>query len=66
MAKQKEPTTTAQKRTFKVLKNKNFVGFMHPKTRKFISVDENGKISVDETDSTAIDILENAADLTEE
>jgi len=51
-------------KTFKVLKNKNFVGFVHPETRKFITV-VDGKIEVSVSDKKAITILEEAADLTE-
>ncbi|HHZ7163195.1 TPA: hypothetical protein ACWLYM_000756 [Enterococcus faecalis] len=51
-------------KTFKVLKNKNFVGFVHPETRKFITAFD-GKIEVGVSDKKAIAILEEAADLTE-
>ncbi|EFM71670.1 hypothetical protein EZ054_03225 [Enterococcus faecalis] len=51
-------------KTFKVLKNKNFVGFVHPETRKFITA-VDGKIEVSVSDKKAITILEEAADLTE-
>lgn len=51
-------------KTFKVLKNKNFVGFVHPETRKFITA-VDGKIEVSVSDKKAIAILEEAADLTE-
>lgn len=45
-------------------KNKNFVGFVHPETRKFITA-VDGKIEVSVSDKKAIAILEEAADLTE-
>ncbi|EHA4024305.1 hypothetical protein JKN54_000783 [Enterococcus faecalis] len=51
-------------KTFKVLKYKNFVGFVHPETRKFITAID-GKIEVSASDKKAIAILEEAADLTE-
>lgn len=50
---------------FRTQKGKNFVGFVHPKTRAFVSVDKEGKLFVDETDKKALEILRNAADVVE-
>ena len=47
---------------FRVAKEKNFVGFMHPKTKKFITANENNEFVVSEDDKEAIEILERAAD----
>ncbi|HAP4609907.1 TPA: hypothetical protein IUW55_003102 [Enterococcus faecalis] len=55
---------TAKKEvTYRVLDKKNFVGFMHhPKTKKFITANENNEFIVSEDDKEAIEILERAAD----
>lgn len=65
MAEKKEKMTETNKRTFRTAKNKNFSGFVHPGTRKFIAVDSKGELNIDETDTQAIVILERAADLIE-
>ncbi len=62
-AKEKEPKTV--KVEFRTAKGKNFVGFVHPSTRKFVSVDKEGKLFVDETDEKALKILRNATDVVE-
>ena len=50
---------TAKKEvTYRVLDKKNFVGFMHPKTKKFITANENNEFVVSEDDKEAIEILE--------
>lgn len=51
-------------RTYKVLEGKNFNGFVHPETRKFIS-EKDGVIKVAATDKKAIAILASAADVTD-
>lgn len=51
-------------RTYKVLEGKNFNGFVHPETRKFIA-EKNGVIKVAATDKKAIAILASAADVTD-
>lgn len=54
---------TAKKEvTYRVLDKKNFVGFMYPKTKKFITANENNEFIVSEDDKEAIEILESAAD----
>lgn len=50
---------------FRTQKGKNFVGFVHPKTRAFVSVDKDGKILVDPSDGEALQILRSAADVVE-
>lgn len=62
-AKEKEPETT--KVEFRTAKGKNFVGFVHPNSRKFVSVDKEGKLFVDETDEKVLEILRNATDVVE-
>ncbi|MFR2457408.1 MAG: hypothetical protein ACLS8G_14615 [Enterococcus faecalis] len=53
---------TAKKEvTYRVLDKKNFVSFMHPKTKKFITANENNEFVVSD-DKEAIEILERAAD----
>ena len=44
---------------------KNFVGFMHPKTRRFMTVDKDGKFFIEESDVEALKILREAADIVE-
>ena len=57
---------TAKKEvTYRVLDKKNFVGFMHPKTKKFITANENNEFVVSEDDKEAIEILERAAEIVE-
>ena len=51
--------------TYKVLKKKNFVGFVHPKTRRFIRANKDGVFVIDKTDEEAIKVLEDAVDVTE-
>lgn len=60
----KETKNTVKTVTYQVQKGKNFNGFIHPKTRKFVKAKE-GKFTVKETDKEAIAILEAAADLFE-
>ncbi|MDT2500249.1 hypothetical protein P7D95_05495 [Enterococcus avium] len=50
---------------FRTVKGKNFVGFVHPSTRAFVSVDKDGKILVDPSDEKALEILRSAADVAE-
>lgn len=50
---------------FRTAKGKNFVGFVHPSTRAFVSVDKDGKILVDPSDEKALEILRSAADVVE-
>ncbi|MGX7132354.1 hypothetical protein ACWOB3_07720 [Enterococcus songbeiensis] len=50
--------------TFKIIEGRNFNGFMHPATRKFVT-EKNGMIKVDATDKEAIEILKSAADVTD-
>lgn len=73
MAEDKKTTTKkettakeepAKTKTYKVLKNKNFVGFVHPETRRLVAA-VKGKFVVDESDTKAIAILEDAVDVTE-
>lgn len=61
----KTPAKKVETVTYKVLKKKNFVGFMHPATRKFIKADKDGKFVIAKTDEKAIAILEDAADVHE-
>lgn len=51
--------------TYKVLKKKNFVGFVHPETRRLVTSNKDGEFVVKKADEKAIAILENAADLHE-
>ncbi|MGX7163384.1 hypothetical protein [Enterococcus massiliensis] len=51
-------------KTFKVIEGKNFNGFLHPETRKFIT-QKNGVIKIDVNDTKAIAILNSAADVTD-
>lgn len=50
--------------TFKVIEGRNFNGFVHPKTRKFVTQNK-GVIKVEATDQEAIAILKSAADVTD-
>lgn len=54
-----------QKVEFRTAKGKNFVGFVHPSSRRFISVDKDGKILVDPSDEKALEILRSASDVVE-
>lgn len=51
--------------TFKVQKGKNFVGFLHPDTRRFFAANDNGEFVVSEEDVKALEILKKAADVFE-
>lgn len=61
----KEDVKETPKVEFRTAKYKNFVGFVHPSTRKLVSVDKEGKLFVDETDKKALEILRNATDVVE-
>lgn len=50
---------------FRVAKEKNFVGFTHPKTRRFVTGDKDGKFFIRENDADALKILREAADIVE-
>lgn len=50
---------------FRVAKDKNFVGFIHPKTRRFVTGDKDGKFFIKENDTDALKILREAADIVE-
>ncbi|EMF0074941.1 hypothetical protein PGJ36_001197 [Enterococcus hirae] len=50
---------------YRVGKTKNFVGFVHPKTRRFITVDSNNEFIISIDDKEAIAILEDAIDVNE-
>ena len=50
---------------FRVAKDKNFVGFVHPKTRRFVTGDKDGKFFIKEHDTDALKILREAADIVE-
>lgn len=56
---------TEKTATFKVSKKKNFTGFVHPETRRFITANKKGDFVVKASDEKAIAILEDAADLYE-
>ncbi|MGX4686310.1 hypothetical protein JNUCC83_05340 [Vagococcus sp. JNUCC 83] len=58
-----ETEKAANKLEYRTHKGKNFVGFVHPETRKLITVNEKGRLFVDETDLKAIAILDEAQDL---
>lgn len=62
---EKAEETKIEQIEFRTAKNKNFVGFVHPETRRFVTVDENGKLLIDKTDEKALEILRTAADLVE-
>lgn len=49
--------------TYRTHDNANFTGFMHPKTRRLVTVDKNKEIKVKETDADAIEILSGAKDV---
>lgn len=55
-------TTTIE---FRTQKDKNFVGFVHPATRKLVTVDADGKLFIEETDVKALEIARSAVDLVE-
>lgn len=55
-------TTTIE---FRTQKDKNFVGFVHPVTRKLVTVDVDGKLFIEETDVKALEIARSAVDLVE-
>lgn len=61
----KEEVKETPKVEFRTVKGKNFVGFVHPSTRAFVSVDKDGKILVDPSDEKALEILRSAADVAE-
>lgn len=48
---------------YRVGKTKNFVGFVHPKTRRFITADSNNEFIISADDKEAIAILEEAIDV---
>ncbi|EPH4964268.1 hypothetical protein ACS18B_002260 [Enterococcus hirae] len=48
---------------YRVGKTKNFVGFVHPKTRRFITADSNNEFIISVDDKEAIAILEEASDV---
>ncbi|EOA3415700.1 hypothetical protein VBH21_05440 [Enterococcus hirae] len=50
---------------YRVGKTKNFVGFFHPKTRRFITADSNNEFIISIDDKEAIAILEDAIDVNE-
>lgn len=50
---------------FRTQKDKNFVGFVHPATRKLVTVDADGKLFIEETDVKALEIARSAVDLVE-
>lgn len=52
------------KRYFKVVDKKNFVGFMHPGTKKFVTANKERLFEILETDKKALAIAEAASDLT--
>lgn len=54
----------AEMRTYKVIEGRNFNGFMHPATRKFVTA-KDGMIQVPADDTKAIAILTTAADVTD-
>ncbi|MEQ7215608.1 hypothetical protein ABQD61_06950 [Enterococcus asini] len=54
----------AEMRTYKVIEGRNFNGFMHPATRKFVTA-KDGMIQVPADDAKAIAILTAAADVTD-
>jgi hypothetical protein len=56
-------TTEETKLEYRTVKDKNFVGFVHPDTRKLITVNEKGRLFVDKTDKKAIAILNAAQDV---
>jgi len=62
---EKTESTKVKKIEFRTAKNKNFAGFVHPETRRFVTVDKDGKLLVDENDEKALAILRTAADLVE-
>lgn len=62
---EKEEVKEIPKVEFRTAKGKNFVGFVHPGTRAFVSVDKDGKILVDPSDEKALEILRAAADVVE-
>lgn len=51
--------------TYRVQKGKNFVGFTHPKTRKFITANKDNEFVISADDEKALAILKNAADVFE-
>ena len=55
---------TTEMRIYKVIEGRNFNGFMHPATRKFIAA-KDGMIQVPVDDVKAISILTTAADVTD-
>lgn len=59
----KEEVAVTNKIEFRTHNEANFVGFVHPKTRKLVTVDEDGKLFIDETDTAAIEILTAAKDV---
>ncbi|MGV3085164.1 hypothetical protein [Enterococcus dispar] len=63
----KEETKKEEVKTveFRVAKEKNFVGFTHPKTRRFVTGDKDGKFFIRENDADALKILREAADIVE-
>ncbi|MDT2813747.1 hypothetical protein P7H75_02730 [Vagococcus carniphilus] len=61
-----EKKTTGNKTIeFRTQKDKNFVGFVHPATRKLVTVDADGKLFIEETDVKALEIARSAVDLVE-
>lgn len=65
MAEEKKETKKVAVKTitYRTHDNVNFTGFMHPKTRRLVTVDKKGEITVKETDTEAIAILGGAKDV---
>lgn len=59
------PAKKEDTKTYRVQKGKNFVGFTHPETRKFITANKDGEFVISVEDEKAISILNNAADVFE-
>ncbi|WP_410172518.1 hypothetical protein [Enterococcus hirae] len=60
---EKEKSKKEEVVKYRVGKTKNFVGFVHPKTRRFITADSNNEFIISVDDKEAIAILEEAIDV---
>lgn len=63
--KEKKNEKAEETVVYRVAKKKNFVGFVHPDTRRLVTGNKDGEFIVKKADEKAIAILENAADLHE-
>lgn len=65
VVEKKEEIKKIRKIEFRAAKGKNFVGFTHPETRRFVTGNKDGKFFIKDDDESALKILREAADVVE-